>query len=200
MSYKKINLDKKIIVKNNVPLLVRNENWIKLFGNASNKNIQKIKDELNELVEKQKELEKDERTLQKEKNLAIKMILGISDSVNNENKTHNLYLLDEYKEKVENINKELDSIAYQLETLGPEVKELNFNLLKATVYYGYKELKQKEDKLETIVDELEAIRKKSKMLINEKYDHEEWIDSTYSFLHGMLGRQETEKLDEKIFK
>ncbi len=74
------------------------------------------------------------------------MILGISDAINNEDKNVDINLLDEYREKIENINKELDDITFQLETIPGEIRELNFNLLKLTVDYGYKELKIKEKK------------------------------------------------------
>ena len=130
----------------------------------------------------------------------MKMILGISNAVNNENKVHDLVLLDEYKEKVENINERLDEISYELENLYGEIRELNFDLLKATVYYGYKELKQKEKELKDITEELDSIREKLKELINKKYDYQEWTQAIYSFLHGLLGREEIEKLDQKILE
>lgn len=198
MMFKNIDLDKNIILKNKVPLLIENEDWIKLFGDVEDKNIQYIKEELNELVNKEKELEKTVDTLQKEKLHAMKMILGISDAINNENKIETLGLLDEYKGRIEDINEELDDITFKLETIPQDIKELNFDLLKATVDYGYKELKDKEKRLKYVIDELETLRKRVKKLINEKYDYEEWIDSTYFFLHGMLGSEKMEKLDEKI--
>ncbi len=73
------------------------------------------------------------------------MILGISDAINNEDKNVDINLLDEYRRN-RNINKELDDITFQLETIPGEIRELNFNLLKLTVDYGYKELKIKEKK------------------------------------------------------
>ncbi|NMB26685.1 MAG: hypothetical protein GX987_01360 [Tissierellia bacterium] len=198
MMFKNIDLDKNIILKNKVPLLIKDEDWIKLFGNVKNKNIQYIKEELIEMVKKGKELERTVATLQKEKLHAMKMILGISDAINNENKIETVGLLDEYKGRIEDINEELDDITFELETIPQDIRELNFNLLKATVDYGYKELKDKEKKLKYVIDELETLRERVKKLINEKYDYEEWIDSTYSFLHGMLGSERMEKLDEEI--
>lgn len=200
MAFKNIDLDENIILKNKIPLLIEDENWIKLFGETKNRNIQNIKEELSELVEEERELNRKEMTLQREKVHAMKMILGVSDAVNNENKLHNVGLLDEYKEKIEGINQELEEITFQLETIPQDIRELNFNLLKATVFYGYKDLKSKQKKLAQVVDELDSIRERMKYLINEKYDYEEWIDSTYSFLHGMLGSKEMEKLDEKILE
>lgn len=200
MAFKNIDLDENIVLKNKIPILIEDENWLKLFGDVSNKNIQHIKTELIQLVNTKKELEKKERTLQKEKTLSMKMILGISNAVNNEKQTHSVDLLDKYKERIEKINEELNEIIFELETIPQEIRELNFNLLKATVYYGYKELKTKEKKLQEVTDELEIIRERIKVLINEKYDYEEWINLTYSFLHGLLGSEEIEKLDEQIFK
>lgn len=200
MEFKNIELDENIVFKNKIPILIKDPNWLKLFGDVDNKNIQNIKEELIELVEAQGELEKNEKALQKEKTLAMKMILGVSNAVNNENKIQSVGLLDEYKEKIENINEELDDIIYQLETIPFKIKEVNFNLLKATVYYGYKELKSKEKRLKEVTEELESMRERIKFLINQKYDYEEWINSTYSFLHGLLGSEEIEKLDEQILE
>ena len=200
MAFKNIELDENIVLKNKIPILIKDPNWLKLFGDVDNKNIQNIKEELTELVEAQGELERKEKALQKEKTLAMKMILGVSNAVNNENKIQSVGLLDVYKEKIEKINEELDNIIYQLETIPSKIREVNFNLLKATVYYGYKELKSKEKNLKEVTDELESMRERIKFLINQKYDYEEWINSTYSFLHGLLGSEEIEKLDEQILE
>lgn len=200
MSYKNIELDENIILKNKIPLLINEKDWLNIFGKMNDRNISSMKEELVELEEKRKSLENEEEKLKKEKSLAMKMILGISNSVNNENKVHNVDMLDEYKEKIENINERLDTIAYELENIYPEIKELNFNLLRATVYYGYKEIKKQEKELREVTEELDRIRERTRELINEKYDYEEWINSAYSFLHGMLGREETDKLDEKILE
>ena len=198
MIFKNIDLDGNNVLKNKVPLLIKEKDWIRLFGNVKNKNIQYIKEELTELVKKEEELEKAATILEKEKLRSMKMILGISHTVNNENKTENIGLLDEYKRKIEDINEELEDITFQLETIPQDIRELNFNLLKATVNYGYKELNNKEKKRESVTRELASLRERLKELINEKYDYEEWIDATYSFLHGMLGSERMEKLDEEI--
>ncbi len=117
MAFKGIDLDEDIIQKNKIPILIYDENWQKLFGTVDNKNIQYIKDELVALIEKEREFEKLKEKLQNDKLHAMKMILGIADSVNNENKIENINLLDEYKQKIEDINEELEDIMYQLETL-----------------------------------------------------------------------------------
>jgi len=200
MSYKDVYLDESIIMKNKIPLLIRDKSWIKLFGKSSNKVIVNLKEELNNLVRRKKALEIKEKRLKNEKSLVTKMILGISNSVNNENKIQNLALLDEYKEKIEDIIRQLDEITEEQEKIDYEIKELNFDLLKATVYYGYKDLKKKEKQLKDITEELDRIKRRTKELINEKHDYQEWVQSVYTYLHGLLGREEIEKLDEKILE
>lgn len=200
MPFKDIEIDESIVIKNKIPLLVYNEEWIKLFGNIDNKDIIEAKEGLLESINKKNALEREEIKLKNDKNHAMKMILGISNSINNENKIENVALLDEYKNKIESINERLDEITFELENVYKEIRNLNFNLLKATVYYGYRDIKKKEKKLKKVNEELEFIRERIKLLINEKYDYEEWINSAYAFLHGMLGRDEIERLDEEILK
>lgn len=200
MSYKNVPLDESIIIKNRIPLLIRDENWLKLFSKYNNKVIVNLKEELSSLINEKKALEREESKLKEEKLLAMKMILGISNSINNENKIHNLALLDEYKDKIENINKQLDELSEKKINIHEEIMELNFELLKATVYYGYKDLKKREKQLKDINEELDRIRQKTRELINQKHDYQEWIQAVYTFLHGLLGREEIEKLDKKILE
>lgn len=198
MKFKNLNLDENIILKNKIPLLIEDESWINLFGDIDNREIRKAKEELSKLVEENKELEKLSNKLQKEKLNAMKMILGVSDAVNNENNVEVIGLLEEYREKIEKINEELEDITFELEMMPESIRKVSFDLLESTVYYGYKELKEKEKNLNQTIDEIDSLKEELKILINEKYNNEEWIDSTYSFLHGMLGNEEMEKLDKEI--
>lgn len=198
MRYNKLDIDEKIMLKNKIPLLIEDESWISLFGDTSNREIKKAKEELSKLVEENKKLERRSNKLQKEKLNSMKMILGVSDAVNNENNLEVVGLLEEYREKIEDINEELEEITFQLEIMPESIRKLNFDLLESTVYYGYKELKEKQRKLDETIDEIDSLKERLKILINEKYNYEEWVGPTYSFLHGMLGNEEMEKLDGKI--
>ncbi len=192
-----IDLDEKLIKKNRIPLLYNEPSWVKLFGKARNRNIQRAREELIALVEKEKELDIKSKDLQREKLKAMKMILGISDSVNNENKPENIRLLDEYKNKVERINEELNELIFQLETMPKEIREANLNLLNATIEYGYRELNNREKILKQSIEEIDVLRTRLKELIKIKHDYEEWINETYRFFHGLLGSDTIEKIDEE---
>lgn len=197
---KNINLDESIILKNKIPLLHNDDSWIKLFGDTDDKNIQNAKEELIELVSKEKEIEIQYRELQKEKLKCMKMILGVSDSINNENKVENIALLDDYKNRMININEELEELTFQIETIPKEIRETNLKLLNATVQYGYDELKAKEKIVNQSISEIEILRQRLKELIETKHDYEEWINETYTFLHGLLGSEVIEKIDKERLK
>lgn len=200
MFSKEIELDEKIIIKNRIPILVRDENWIELFYDVDDKDIQLARKELDALLEEEDNIEKELRDLQIQKIKDMKMILKVSDAVNNEDKVESVELLDSYKKNILEINDSIDEITFRLETIPKEILEANFNLLKATVNYGYKELKIKEKKLDATSNEVEELKSRLKDLINEKHDYEEWINATYTFLHGLLGNVQMEELDNKILE
>lgn len=192
-----INIDEKTLRKNNIPLLHTEKNWIKLFGNVKDKDIVNLKKNLKEKVDRERELEREIDKLQKEKYKSMKMILGVSDSINNEHKKENIGLLDEYKNRIEKINSELEELTFQMETIPHEIREANASLLNATIKYGYNELKIKEEVLDKSTKELELLRERLKELINIKHDYEEWINETYTFFHGLLGSKVIEKIDKE---
>lgn len=200
MFEKKVVVDKNILRKNKIPLLHNDKSWKKLFGDVKDININNAKEEIINLVSREKELEDKSKKLSKEKLNCMKMILGVSDSVNNNNKVENIGLLDEYKSKMVEINDELEEIAFELETIPKEIRDANLRLLNATIQYGYDELKNKEGIVEKSKTEIEVLRERLKELINIRHDYEEWINETYQFFHGILGPEIIEKIDEERLK
>ena len=199
-----ISLDENILRKNRIPLLVKEAEWVKLFGDINNRQIQSAKAELIQLISKEEELESHSKKIQNKKAKHMKMILQVSNIVNDESnkmdKTKNIKLLDQYKEEILQINEEVEEIKFQLENFPKEIREANFQLLSATVQYGYDELKQKEKEFNKAVSEIEELRLKLREALKIKYDNEEWINATYTFLHGVLGSEVIEKIDRKKLK
>lgn len=197
---KTIEIDKDILRKNKIPLLYKDQNWIDLFSKVENKKINSAKAELEEKVAREIEIEVLIKDMQAEKLQCMKMILGVSDSVNNSNKKGNIKLLDEYREKIESINSQIDDLIFESETIPKEIRELNLNLLKETISYGYDELDQKEEILKSSLEEIDVLREQLKSLIKIKYDYGDWINKTYTFFHGLLGSEVIEKIDQERLK
>ena len=204
MFSKFISLDENVLRRNRIPILIKEPEWVKLFGDINNRQIQATKAELIQLIIKEQKLEEHFKKIQKKKAKHMKMILEVSnivnDEENNNDKTKNINLLDRYKEEILQINEEVESIKFQLENFPKEIREANFQLLNATVQYGYDELKHKEKEFDKAVSDIESLRIKLREAVITKHDNEEWINNTYTFLHGVLGSEVIEKLDRKKLK
>ena len=200
MFMKEIELDENIILKNKIPILIKEENWIALFSEVNDKTIQNYKKDLQELLKEEVKLELKIDKLQKDKKKCMIMILEISNAINNEEKVEEVDLLDEYKAKIHDINDKIDELTFELENIPQDIRDVNYELLKATVKYGYSKLKSNEKKLEEVTCEFDELRERLKGLLNEKINYEESINATYTFLHGMLGSKEMEKLDDQILE
>ncbi len=200
MFEKNINIDKKLYRENKIPLLHTDPSWVKLFGDVKDRDINRFKKDLMSKISEEEEIDRKLRKLKRQKLKSMKMILGLSDSINNDNKTENLGLLDEYKNRINKINIDIEELTFQMETIPKEIREINTNLLNATIEYGYKELRDKERILGQSIEELDILRERLKELINIRYDYEEAINETYSFFHGLLGSKAIEKIDKERLK
>lgn len=198
-----ISLDENILRKNRIPILIEEPGWINLFGSVNNRQIQTAKNDLIQMLESEKELEAYAKKIEKKKKNHMKMILEVSNDVNNEDnkdKTKSIALLDRYKDEILQINEEIEELKFKLESFPKQIREANFQLLNATVHYGYDELKYKEKEFNKAVDEIDVLRIKLREALQKKHDNEEWINETYTFLHGILGSEVIEKLDRKKLK
>lgn len=200
MFFKSLNIDieREIIAKNRIPILVKDENWLKLFGSADDKLLNDARRELESALERQKEAEIQLREKSREKRKIMNKIIALSDELNNNHLTEGVELLEQYQQEIYTLNDEIDNLTFELETLPKEIREANLNLIKATVKLAYKQLADWEKSLEPLGDEIESLRNELRELITKKNDYEEKINMTYKFLHGMLGSKEMEKLDKDM--
>ncbi|MBS4534821.1 hypothetical protein GOQ29_04235 [Clostridium sp. D2Q-14] len=196
---KDIDIDYNIILKNNIPLLVNNPDWKDLFGDSNDKEINIEKEKLLELLREEKNYNRKLKKLQREKRDAMVNIVNLSYRVNKDDNTA-LENLDDSKNKIIEINDEIKDITFKLESIPKDIREENYELLKATIKVAYKELRERESKMDFINDEIEELRNRLKSLIEEKNDYEETIHKIYTYLHGMIGKNEIEKLDKEFFE
>ncbi|SHJ86035.1 coiled-coil domain-containing protein [Tepidibacter formicigenes] len=195
-----IDLAEKIIKKNKIPVLTQYEPWKKLFNGEVNKEIKAFAKELEEALNKKKELEKELFRLQGQKPKKMAKIIYISNELNeNKNKAAEIEL-DNLKNEMEDINNNINIIFEELEVLPKLIEEKNLNLLKATVKYAYDDMNKGEDRLDEIQQLIGNLRKELDLLREEKEYIEEKVNYIYNFLHSLLGYKDMEKLDNKLLK
>ena len=193
-------IDKQDIQLNRLPLLHKDQNWISIFGNIKDKEIKKYLDEVISLENEEKELTQVLEKLENDKRQSMNMILKISDSINTDKKKENIKLLDEHKEMLLNLNDKIDEVLFRIELIPEKIRETNFQLLNATIKNGYENLSKKEEELSKVVDELDEVNERMKVLVEKKIRNESWIDGIYTFMHRLLGNDIIDDLDRKAFK
>lgn len=198
MFSKDIDIKYDIILRNRIPLLINDKNWSEIFGAVDDKSIQNFAKELKNLIKVKNEKERMLLRLKSEKKHVMSKIWSLSDKINNEDCNEGIQLMGDYEKQIYGINDEIDNLTFELETMPKMIREANFNLLKATIRYFYRELKPSENKLDEVNSEIERLKEQLMNLLNEKHDYEEKISRSYSFLHGILGSKEMEKLDKNM--
>ncbi|KNF09188.1 hypothetical protein CLPU_4c02340 [Gottschalkia purinilytica] len=195
---REIDLEYSILLKNRLPLLINDEIWISLFDDVEDSDIVNAKIELKSLINNEKEIKKELKDKKKEKKKVMAKILKLSDEINNNNLSDGVVLLEQAERDVHEINDYIDDLTFQLEEFPKQIREANLKILKATVKYAYSDLIDSQSKYESITKELDILREKLRDLIQKKFDYEEKINKTYTFLHNTLGSEEIDKLDKDI--
>lgn len=195
-----IEIDYNIMLKNNIPILTKDKTWIKLFGEIKNKEVDRIKQELQEQLNTYSEAKKEKVVAGDKKRKMMVDIINLSHRVNNGDEKNSLEQLKIKQEEMLELNDIIDQRQFELETIPSKVRKLNYELLKETVRIAYEELKVNEKEFECTKQEIETYRETLKQLIAKKNDYEEKINDTYKFIHGMLGSDAVDKLDKALLE
>ncbi|MGV8146104.1 MAG: hypothetical protein ACLKAK_05855 [Alkaliphilus sp.] len=201
---KKINrmLSKKVLKKSKIPILIDDDNWKKITGENSTIRLKMLSKKLKKATDEEKKIKLAIQNYKAEKQKLLKEILAFSGLINEE---ENEKVLDEISDKIDNSKERINSINEQLkrsyialENAPMVVERINLDLLIETIKLSYKSLNKTHDKLEKSNLEIARVRKILDALREEKEIHENSANLYYTFLHGMLGHEEMEKLDIKL--
>jgi len=194
-----IDIDSSLILKNKIPILVRDPMWINLFGEIEDRTIDNLKQELKGILDEEQKVARELNSLKINKKKAMAKIINFSEVINNSTYNQGADILGDLQNEIHKINEEIEETTFRCEMLPKEIREANLKLLKATVKYAYKDLVVKEKEIESTTKEVEALKEKLRLLIDKKHNHEESVNNTYRFLHGILGGEEMERLDKNMF-
>lgn len=197
---KEIKFEDNIIKKNKIPILIYNPEWIQLFNNFSSKNLKKSVEGLEQLLAKEKACEAEQKELEKRKKVLMNKILYISKEINEDKNNDAIPKMEEVQRELLMINERLPQLLEELETLPSLINQQNTIVLKETIRRAYDLIKDSKDGAEKCQDEINSIRQRLGELIKMKVDMEENVNKLYSFIHGMVGADEMEKLDFSYLK
>ncbi|MHB1392177.1 MAG: hypothetical protein ACYCYE_03695 [Clostridia bacterium] len=195
---KNINFKDNIVKRNRIPILIYVPEWIQLFSNNKSRSMQKTIARLEELIAREKECDSELRSLEKRKKVVMNKILYLSKDINDNNNEAALPKMEETEKELIEINQKMPKLIEEMEALPDLINEQNTLLLKETIKRSYDLIKEHKSESENCQEQVNEIRQKLAALIQKKVDMEERVNKLYSFVHGMIGADEMESLDENF--
>jgi flagellar biosynthesis/type III secretory pathway chaperone len=197
---KEIKFEDNIIKKNRIPILIYNPEWMQLFINFNSKSLKKAVASLEELLSREKACEAEQKELERRKKTLMNKILYISKEINEDNNLDAIPKMKETQKELLQINERIPVLVEELETLPALINQQNTVVLKETIKRAYELIQDNKDEAEKCQEEVNQIRQRLAELITRKVETEERVNKLYSFIHGMIGADEMEKLDDKYLK
>jgi len=197
---KDIKFEDNIIKKNKIPILIYNPEWMQLFVNYHSKSLKKAVTALEGLLAREKACEAEQKELERRKKTLMNKILYISKEINEDNNLEAIPKMEEAQKELLGINERIPALIEELETLPGLINEQNTIVLKETIKRAYELIQENKEEAVSCQEEVNKIRLKLGELIKKKVETEERVNKLYSFIHGMVGANEMEKLDDKFIK
>ena len=167
-----------------LPILVLDERWYKLFpGGVKPEEVKTLEKKCNELLKEQGKLVNEIKDLRRgKKKLLDAIVSGMNEAENDRKKEKQKKLLIETKQKIEEESDRLMEVPY-------EIRKTNEELLVVSITYCYDKLKEREEYLQELTQDIEVQRAEIKQKVADKVELEESVDQTYGLMHALLGRE-----------
>ena len=162
--------------------------------------MQKIIGNLEELLTKEKSLEEELKEAEKKKKILMNKILHLSNELNEDTDNAVIDVLKKAQKEILSINTRIPEILEELEEIPFAIDSQNTMLLKQTIKRAYELINESQNEADIAQNEINKMREKLGNLIQKKVDLEERVNTLYSYLHGIMGASEMEKLDESLLK
>ena len=136
-----------------LPILVLDERWHKLFpGGVKPEEVKTLEKKCNELLKEQGKLVNEIKDLRRGKKKLIDAIVsGMNEGENDRKKEKQKKLLIETKQKIEEESDRLMEVPY-------EIRKTNEELLVVSITYCYDKLKEREEYLQELTQDIEVQR------------------------------------------
>lgn len=197
---KEIQFEDNIIKKNKIPILIYTPDWIQLFKNYTSKSLKKAIESLETLLSREKAVISEQKVLEQRKKIVMNKVLYISKEINEDNNQEAIPKMEEAQKELLEINEKLPQLIEEAENLPFLINDQNTVVLKETIKRAYDMIAENKEEAAKCQEEINEIRKRLGELIQKKVDTDERVNKLYSYIHGMVGADEMEKLDGSYMK
>lgn len=195
---KDINFYQNIIKKNRIPVLTKSEEWNKIFGEGKSKSILALEKKLSELISQEEIARRQLNAVMAEKKNAMIKIIGLSEEAHINSNPYAMERMKEAEKTIREINEKMEPLMQTLETLPIEIQEANLELLKETLKFAYKEIKEGKEIKEKVEGEISLLRNQLNELRLQKEQVENRVNGLYNYIHNLLGAEEMQRLDQEM--
>lgn len=197
---KKREFSRKVLLKNDISLLILDERWNSLFTNIEKTpEILKCEEKLRELLKEQSRLIGESKDISQRKKVYMDKILRLTTEAFDKDSEEARKDMQQCEKEIKQINDRLTQIEESLDNIPNLINEANSELLNYTVnvvYYKIRFSQRRVDELEKLIEET---KEKLKEYIDEKGLLSQDYTDVYSYFHDLLGAEELEKLDKEFF-
>lgn len=166
-----------------IPMISLDNKWYRLMnGLEKTSSMQKLEDELKELLKRQGKLNTETKTLRKQKKLLMDNIVDEMDGANAKKQK-------EYKKQIEDCNNRLAEYQEEMKELPSQIDKVNFDLMIETMQVCYEAIQENSEKIAEIADWINNIRIELKKNVVRKQQYELLNHNVYSYMHDIFGAE-----------
>jgi predicted nuclease with TOPRIM domain len=194
-------LDKEILRKNDISLLILDERWNSLFVNTpKTQGIERCEQKLKELIKEEARLIEEEKEIAISKKHHLDSIMKLTTDVFENEDKDAIKMMQLSEAEIKRIKDRSDEIKSELEEMPERKKKANLELLEHTINAVYYKIRSSGKRVEELKKLIEETKEKLKEYIDEKESLSQDNVDIYSYFHDLLGAEELERLDEVFFK
>lgn len=181
-----------------VPVLTLDNKWYKLFRNlAELPRIQEQEKKLNELVQRQGQLNVDSKNIRKLKKKLMDEIVPMANELEQGRNKSLEKKLDEHKRLIEECNEKLEKYQDELLDLPGQIQRVNHTLMLATMDYCYESMQENTQQITEIAQWVKYIRIELKKNLVRKQEMEYQNRQIYTYMHDLFGADVIDLFDMK---
>ncbi len=194
-----ISLDRKVLRKNDISLLIIDERWNSLFneGEKTSKILQYERN-LKGLLKEQARLGTEKKKILQIKKSCMDRILKLTEEAYDKNNPTAQEEMKNCQIEINRINERVSRIEQEMDEMPVKIKDANLQLLEETANIVYNKIKNEQKRIMQLEPEIEEMKSKLKQSISEKEELAESVENAYSYFHDLLGGEEVEKLDKEF--
>ena len=174
-----------------IPIVTLDEKWLAIFPeekqNAKQKSLVK---KINALLAKQGALRQEIKELKVRKTKVMQLVVDNMEKPNNE------AIMQKLQEEIKNINTKSAKDEEDLEAIGPEIEQVNEELVMESMSICYNKVDINYKRINELLSDINTMRKLLKEKIIEEQDLSEENDRMYAYMHDLLGAQVIDEFDK----